>query len=389
MARIDHVSRLYTQRTNSVNCVPLTFFSRVFDNPPLQRNTGFIRRALILLLLLSPSALPVYGERTCGVFGFVVAPGYAWDQYVEVLQIRDYHLMNYTYTDRTGKFSLPALNGSDYYDIVVRIDGYADYRERIMAFGCESSVRRTIFMEREPNPVVPLVLDLSGEATEVVGISELRKTIPAKIMSEFERAKKDRVQNDVDRARQRLEAIVKAAPEFYAAHNVLGTVYLELKMFRPAEAEYNEAHHLRPKSAAPLISLGSLYVHEAEAIVDLEHDRGTVALLEGNFGIVLDDARSVLTEAIRLRPEASFAHYLLGIVAFKSADYAKAEDLFNRALDIEPRLRWARLALANLYIREAKWQKALLELDAYLEDFPKVMNRLEVQIARDRVAERL
>lgn len=98
---------------------------------------------------------------------------------------------------------------------------------------------------------------------------------------------------------------------------------------------------------------------------------------------------NVLTEAIRLRPEASFANYLLGIVALKSADYAKAEDLFNRALDIEPRLRWARLALANLYIREAKWQKALLELDAYLEDFPKVLNRLEVQIARDRIAERL
>jgi cytochrome c-type biogenesis protein CcmH/NrfG len=371
-----------------VNRVPLTFLSRFFDNPQPDRYTGFMRIALILLLLLSPCALPAYGESTCGVSGYVVAAGYAWDQDVEVLQIRDYHLMNYTYTDRTGKFSLPALNGSDYYDVVVHIEGYADYRERINSFGCMGA-RRTIFMEREPNPVVPLVLDFSGEANEVVDISELRKAIPPKMMTEFEKAQKDRIRNDVDRARQRLEAIAKTAPDFYAAHNVLGTVYLELKMFRPAEAEYNKAHALRPKSAAPLISLGSLYVQEAEAIVDLERDRGTIALLQGDLGIVLDDAHAVLTEAIQLRPEASFAHYLLGIVAFKSADYAKAEDLFNRAIDIEPRLRWARLALANLYIREAKWQKALLQLDAYLEDFPKVRNHLEVQVARDRIAERI
>jgi Tfp pilus assembly protein PilF len=348
-----------------------------------------MRLALIVLLLLSPCALPAYAESTCGVFGYVVAPGYAWDQYVEVLQIRDYHLMNYTYTDTTGKFSLPALNGSDYYDVVVRIDGYADYRERINAFECRGTERRTLYMEREPNPVVPLVLDFSGEANEKVDISELRKAIPPKMVSELEKAQRDRIRNDFARARQRLEAIVKTAPDFYAAHNVLGTVYLELKMLRPAEAEYNKAHALRPKSAAPLISLGSLYVQETEAIVDLERNRGTIALLQGDLGIVLDDAHAVLTEAIQLRPEASFAHYLLGIVAFKSADYAKAEDLFNRAIDIEPRLRWARLALANLYIREAKWQKALLELDTYLEDFPKVRNHLEVQAARDSVAERL
>jgi len=355
----------------------------------LTRYRRAICRAFFLTLLVSLSASPAFAESTCGVQGYVVAPGYAWDQDAEVLQIRDYHLMNYTYTDRTGKFSLPALDLSDYYDIVVRIEGYADYRERINAFGCRNPERRTLYLEREPNPITPLVLDFSGEANETVDISELRRTIPSKVLSEFEKAQKDRVRNEVARARQRLEAILRQVPDFYAARNVLGTVYLELKMFRAAEAEYNKAHDLKPKSAAPLISLGSLYVQEAELEFDLEHGRPAIALLQGDLGIILDDARGVLTQAIVLRPEASFAHYLLGIVAFNSADHATAEVHFNRALSIEPRLRWARLGLANLYIREGKWQKALAELDTYLEDYPKVLNSKDVRITRDRIAERL
>jgi tetratricopeptide (TPR) repeat protein len=343
----------------------------------------------LLLFLASVCALPLYGETTCGVDGVIVAPGYSWNQFVEVLQIRDYHLMAYTYADTTGKFTLPALRESDYYDIVVRIDGYADYRERIIAFGCRSPERRTLFMERQPNPIVPIVLDFSGEVNEVVDITELRRSVPRKIVSEFESAQKDRIRNNVPRARQRLEAIVKAAPDFYDAHNVLGTIYLELKMFRAAEAEYNTAHELKPKSAAPLISLGSLYVQEAVASMDVGGNDDVVLLLQGDLGIVLDDARQVLAQAIQIRPQASFAHYLLGIVAFKSADYAKAEESLNRALNIEPRLRWARLALANLYMREAQWKKALAELDAYLEAFPKVLNRREVEVTRNKVAERL
>jgi tetratricopeptide (TPR) repeat protein len=322
--------------------------------------------------------------------GHIVAPGFAWDQYVEVLQIYNYHLMNYVYADRhTGKFSLPSLPNSDYYDVVVRIDGYADYRERITAFGCSGFQQRTFYLEREPIPILPVVLDFSGEVNETVDISELKRKIPSKVLKEFENAQKDRVRNETARARRRLEEIVRTTPDFYDAHNVLGTVYLELKMFRQAEKEFNKARELKPKSAAPLISLGSLYVQEADAIIDQERGRGTVALLQGDLGIVLDDARGVLSEAIKVRPEASFGHYLLGIVAFYGADYGHAEELFSRAIDIEPRLRWARLALANVYIRQAKWQKALGELDAYIEAFPKVQNRRDVESTRAKVAERI
>jgi tetratricopeptide (TPR) repeat protein len=136
------------------------------------------------------------------------------------------------------------------------------------------------------------------------------------------------------------------------------------------------------------VSLGSLYVQEADASLGI--NKGIpVVLLKADPGVILADARSFLLEAIDLRPEASFAHYLLGIVAYRTSSDTNAEQSFRRALDIEPRLRWARLGLANLYIRQRKWESALAELDAYLEDFPNALNGPEVEAARQRVVEQL
>jgi predicted Zn-dependent protease len=243
-------------------------------------------------------------------------------------------------------------------------------------------------MQRDVNPMPPVVLDFSGELNEVVDISELRRQFPRPVLEEFEKARKDRSQNNIARARRRLEEIVRAEPDFYEAHNMLGNVYVELKMFREAEREYNNARQLRPRSAAPLVSLGSLYVQEADASLGI--NKGIpVVLLKADPGVILADARSFLLEAIDLRPEASFAHYLLGIVAYRTSSDTNAEQSFRRALDIEPRLRWARLGLANLYIRQRKWESALAELDAYLEDFPNALNGPEVEAARQRVVEQL
>jgi Tfp pilus assembly protein PilF len=221
-----------------------------------------------------------------------------------------------------------------------------------------------------------------------VDAAEFSQKVPREVLKEFEKARNDRSQNNNFRARKRLEEIVKSAPDFYEGHKVLGTVYSELKMFREAEAEYNKARQLKPRSAAPLVSLGSLYIQEAEASSGMNQGI-PVVLLKTDLGVILDDARSVLLEAIKLRPEASFAHYLLGIVAYRTADDANAEKYFRRALEIEPRLNWAQIGLANLYIRQGKWKAAIEELDTYLEDFPNAVNRPEVEAIRQKVVGRL
>ena len=68
-------------------------------------------------------------------------------------------------------------------------------------------------------------------------------------MSEFEHATEERLKAEPDTARKRLEKLLREYPDFYEARNALGSVYLESKEFREAEAQYNKARELRPNSA--------------------------------------------------------------------------------------------------------------------------------------------
>jgi predicted Zn-dependent protease len=166
-------------------------------------------------------------------------------------------------------------------------------------------------------------------------------------------------------------------------------VYLEAKRFRDAEAQYNRARELRPNSAAPWVSLGSLYVQEAETVADAESGKGEILLLQGDIEVILDDARSVLERAIKIKPDSAFAYYLLGIADARGGNFAKGEENLRKSLAIEAKLRWARLALANLYIRQGKLKEAVAGFDAYLMEFKKVSNAQEVQQVRTKVAAQL
>jgi thioredoxin-like negative regulator of GroEL len=347
-------------------------------------------RTLLPAFFVLLVAAPGYGqdEESCTFKGRVLAPGYHFNEYVEVVMMKDYRVVGWGYTNSTGEFSLPPQPGGEYI-IVVRIEGFEEYRERLFANACPIEIPVFPFMEFEKIPIVPVVLDFTGEVKEVVDIAELRRQFPKKVIDEFEQAQRDRIQDNPARARQRLERIVREAPDFYDARNVLGTVYLELKMFREAEAEYNEARELRPASAAPLVSLGSLYVQEADAAQNPQQDAVGVVVSASELTIILTDARDVLGEAIKLKPDAAFAHYLYGIVHYKAGQFAQAETSFRQALTLEPKLRWSRLALANMYMRLSRWKEAVAELDTYLVDFPKMQNRTEVEAARDSAVKRI
>ena len=350
-----------------------------------------VPRIPTLLLLTFLPTVSAYAQ--CGpnppaehrVKGRVIAPGADFDRYHEVLQLDESRLVGVGYTGSTGEFTLPR-QPAGYYYIVVRIDGFKEYRERVQVWSCAEVFDYFIHMEFEDEVIPPVILDFTGEVNEIVDVTELKRTFPSKAVSEFERARQDRLRGDRDRARERLEKLLEDYPDFYDARNALGSVYLEMKLFRDAETQYNAARELRPNSAAPLISLGSLYVQEAEAAITPEPGVAAVVLPGGDLNVILDDARSVLAEAIKIKPDAAFAYYLLGIAHMRGGGYASAEENLRKSLTLEPRLRWGHIALGNLYVRQEKWKEALAEFDTYLSQFPKVSNRPDVQSVRDKVA---
>jgi tetratricopeptide (TPR) repeat protein len=319
------------------------------------------------------------------VKGRVIAPGEKWDEYHEVLQLDETRLVGWGYTGSTGEYSLPEQPLGTYY-IVVRIDGFKDYRERLNIEGCSRIFDHFIHMEFDNETILPVILDFTGEVNEIVDVTELKREFPKKAVDEFQKARSERLAGQAPRARERLEKLVKEYPDFYDARNALGSVHLEMKRFREAETEYNEARRLKPNSAAPLVSLGSLYVQEAEASINPEPGLAGIVLPGGDLGIILSDAREVLAEAIKIKPDASFAYYLLGIVEMRAGRFEKSEENLRKSLEIEPKLRWARIALGNLFVRQNKFKEALVEYDTYLADYKKVLNRPEVERTRAKVA---
>lgn len=73
-------------------------------------------------------------------------------------------------------------------------------------------------------------------------------------------------------------------------------------------------------------------------------NRGVVELRTDNF----IEAADIFSEAITMRENSSYAHYMLGLSQYKSSDFDNARNAFQRSLDIKPGNARAHLYLGNL-----------------------------------------
>jgi tetratricopeptide (TPR) repeat protein len=261
------------------------------------------------------------------------------------------------------------------YFIVADIRGFETVRQRVVVNRIHRGTSVNIFLEIKRPATLHKPLDLSGEDEDVVNVADLARHEP-RLVTEIETADEELQSGDFENARERLEAIVKAAPDFYAAHKMLGAAYQKLQRFRDAEEEYRRARDLRPASAAPLISLGSLYLEEIE-----DAHNTTPA----DVRAILNTAMDHLLKALDLNPDAPFAHYLLGVAYYRGAMYEDAEDSLLRALELEDRLGIARLILAEVYIRIQELPNALTQLRKYLDENPDASNLSQVRQVSTRL----
>lgn len=74
--------------------------------------------------------------------------------------------------------------------------------------------------------------------------------------------------------------------------------------------------------------------------------RGTILNSQGKF----DDARRILEGAVKGAPENADGHYQLGFACSKTGELGRAEQEWREAVQIEPRLNEAQLALAQIAI---------------------------------------
>jgi Flp pilus assembly protein TadD len=272
-------------------------------------------------------------------------------------------------TQTNQRFSFPRLPAGHYY-LVVEAPGFKPIRQRVDLRGIDHEANTSLVLEPQDQVVVVKRLNILGETDATISVAEMAQ--PASALKEFADAAKKLEAGNIDAARGRLESLVMEAPGFYDAHKSLGMAYQLSGRYQEAEKEFQIARVLRPNSAAPLISLASLYLQQSES--------GS-----GKNSTLLQDARVALLEAVRLTPDAAFAHYLLGVAHYKTGFYSEAQKNLLRALELEPKLGVARLALANVHLRLQDWSAALLQMEAYLKENPDAPDREQIRAKSEQV----
>lgn len=301
------------------------------------------------------------------------------DERVEVrLERSGMQLVQIQYTDSLGNFEFRGLQPAQYY-IAVRVEGYDEVREEVqMSIGINRETTVNIFMNRPAVTTVRRTGGADGDNPDTVDVTQL--SLPKKALEEYEKALQDSRKGDSGKAIQRLEEVIRIAPEFYQAHNNLGVHYQKANRFRDAEKEFRRAREINPRGQQPLVNLGSLFIQESDA----RKEEGPKVV-----GQILDNALDVLESAVKETPRSAAAHYYLGAANYKSEFYPEAETALKTALEIDPKMGAARLTLVNVYIKQRRWRTVLEQLDTYLDQNPKAPDRASIEQMRSQVLKAL
>ena len=320
--------------------------------------------------------------------GQVVAPGRANSGGIEVTLEKDpSRQVTRTDTDSVGNFEFSNLEGGRY-EVVVRLDGYLDARQGVELENVIEMLAPTDGDPPQPSigdtgglnqsTVYMMLTPVNGNAVLDPEMVALNRKYPRKVIQEYERSQDDVRKGNVVKSAERLEALLKDVPDFYRAQMDLGALYQKQNRYRDAERRYKLARELTPLSALPLVSLGSLYLQEADSALEETPDA---------VGRILDNALDILEEAVKLEPHAAPAYYLLGAAYYRSGFFEEAEDNLKRALEIEQTLGAARLTLINVYLRQENWPSALEHLDLFTIQNPNSPNRPQLIEIRTKVVE--
>ena len=304
----------------------------------------------LLLTLLAPSQVHAQANQVAKIMGTVrVARGDVPVHPVLVsLEMRGSAVATAYSEDagRVGFYNLPANE----YTVTVNDDAYEPFSARVELDPTKSSqyfVQITL-VPRADAKKDPLPGRVEGSNPFLVDPADYYRQFPKKTVKEFKKGVDADHNGNPDDAIEHYQKALSFSPDFYPAHNNLGTIYLSRQNFDAAQTQFEAA--LKANQ------------NDVEAYFNLAN----VLLTEQHY----PDAEREIEQGLQRRPDSAFGHFLQGLLYSRTARPELAEKSLQSALQLDPKMSQAYLQLVNLYLQQKRIPEAISELEAYLKAFP-------------------
>jgi tetratricopeptide (TPR) repeat protein len=308
-----------------------------------------VRRSVVLACLILLQFPLLWAQQYGGIVGEVHVNKGEFPGRLQVeLQLHGSPI-NTAYTDEQGKFGFSPL-GNNQYHIIIRDERFYPVDERV-TLDLSVSATQMVQLHLTRREEVKKKDDLTkpaGSNPYMVDLAEYRRQFPKKTLKEFQKGVDADAKGKREEAIAHYEKAISLSPEFYPAHNNLGSAELGRSNFAAARREFEQAVKLNQSDAAAYFNLSN------------------VCILTNQ----LADARRFLGEGLRRQPESGFGKFLLGSLDLHEGKIKEAESALRQAIHLSPTMTQARLQLVNLFLRDNRKQDAIAELREFISAFP-------------------
>lgn len=315
--------------------------------------TRRVRLFLIFFSILLSSALLAQQQELTNIVGQlrVIRGDFPSHQIMIQLLFRGSPLTS-TYADTEGKFGFEGLVSGEYH-IVINDADYDPVDERVIIHS-DITANALAFLILRPRQVAqkadPIGSRASGSNAFLVDPEDYNKHFPKKALKEYERGLDAERRGKGDDAIAHYRDALKIAPNYYPAHNNLGTLYLSRSDLASAEEQFQDALRLDQNDPQAYFNLANVF------------------LLKGQY----KESEASVTSGLQRQPDSAFGRFLQGSLYGRTGNLPEAEKSLRTALRLDATMWQAHLQLVSVYLQQQRRLDAIAELQVFLKAFPLV-----------------
>ncbi len=187
---------------------------------------------------------------------------------------------------------------------------------------------------------------------------------------------------DTDTAEKMLKKVIKMKPEIAKAHKDLGIIYLNKRLFKYAEDEFQTALKLAPNDFDIIFEYGN-YLYSTSNNTEAERYYGEALMLEPDNILALtfmalnklvlnqlDEAKEYIMKALKINPHHEYIQFCAGRIFYARKEYEDAKHYLIHAVEQNPDVE-TQNTLALTYYELGEYENAANILKNLLQKYPE------------------